>query len=509
MNIYRVFFLRQWVQCVGPSFLGSTLTDAYYLPGGDMIITLNNQVHIKVVFFSDLFLFAYFPYAFTKPSVFKPCLTSFHGKRITRMEQCAYDRSFFMLFENKRSLFFTFFGRRSNIIGFDTMGGSSPVKPELARPHLVSDLDWTPHQLQHAGLANVTFPLQSSSLAYMFSNQKNLLPVVIIEHEQGLADFFNHVAQAFVWDVRDDQMDVELRPFNPAIGDIQSSQEVNEILQNVFLSYVKKRQLKERKDAVLKTLQSKCNKYRKDLLATENAYHQMINARPMSEVADIIMAHLHEIQPSHEEKTHHLFDFYRQSTIEVNIPANKNAVDFAAALYRKGKNKHLEIHMLKDKVVRLKQELHAIEQQIQQTEEATTHKVLQRQQKGIKIEDNPLPYKKFVIEGYEIRVGKSAKHNDELLRSYSSKHDLWMHAKDYAGSHLILRLPKNGSRPPAHVIEKAAAIAGWYSKGKSQPLLPVMVTERKYVRKGKKLKPGQVIVEREEVILVQPALRED
>jgi predicted ribosome quality control (RQC) complex YloA/Tae2 family protein len=60
--------------------------------------------------------------------------------------------------------------------------------------------------------------------------------------------------------------------------------------------------------------------------------------------------------------------------------------------------------------------------------------------------------------------------------------------------------------PPRAVIEQAAAIAAWHSKARTSGLAPVMVTEKKYVRKPRKAPPGAVVVEREEVLMVEPAL---
>ena len=113
-------------------------------------------------------------------------------------------------------------------------------------------------------------------------------------------------------------------------------------------------------------------------------------------------------------------------------------------------------------------------------------------------------FKKFTINGFDILVGKNAKNNDLLTKSYSHKEDLWLHARDVAGSHVLIKY-KSGVKFPKNVIEKAAQLAAYYSKRKSDSLCPVIVTPKKYVRKAKKAKDGEVVVEREEVILVKPS----
>ncbi|MGI9175151.1 MAG: Rqc2 family fibronectin-binding protein [Rhodothermales bacterium] len=118
-----------------------------------------------------------------------------------------------------------------------------------------------------------------------------------------------------------------------------------------------------------------------------------------------------------------------------------------------------------------------------------------------------LPFRRFELEGgYEVWVGKNAKQNDALTFRYAQKHDLWMHARGTPGSHTVLRLPGRHSQPGPRVLERAASIAAYYSKAQGSALVPVMVTERKYVRKAKGAPPGAVIVEREEVLLVEPKL---
>ena len=118
-----------------------------------------------------------------------------------------------------------------------------------------------------------------------------------------------------------------------------------------------------------------------------------------------------------------------------------------------------------------------------------------------------LPFRRFELEGgYEVWVGKNAKQNDALTFRYAQKHDLWMHARGTPGSHTVLRLPGRHSQPSPRVLERAASIAAYYSKAQGSALVPVMVTERKYVRKAKGAPPGAVVVEREEVLLVEPKL---
>ena len=99
-------------------------------------------------------------------------------------------------------------------------------------------------------------------------------------------------------------------------------------------------------------------------------------------------------------------------------------------------------------------------------------------------------------------IGKNAANNDLLTFTHARPNDIWLHARGSAGSHCVL---KGATLQQLKEITKAAEIAAWYSSAKHSELVPVLYTLKKYVRHGKKLPTGQVLVEREEVIMVRPS----
>ena len=104
---------------------------------------------------------------------------------------------------------------------------------------------------------------------------------------------------------------------------------------------------------------------------------------------------------------------------------------------------------------------------------------------------------------FELNVGKNAKSNDHLTMKVATKNDLWLHARDVSGSHVVIK-EKPGKNFPQSVIEKAAQLAAFYSKRKTDSLCPVIYTPRKFVRKIKGAMAGQVVVDKEQVVMVVP-----
>jgi predicted ribosome quality control (RQC) complex YloA/Tae2 family protein len=111
------------------------------------------------------------------------------------------------------------------------------------------------------------------------------------------------------------------------------------------------------------------------------------------------------------------------------------------------------------------------------------------------------PYHECSVSGFFVWIGKNARSNDKLL-SLAHKEDIWLHAKSVSGSHVIIRAQQK--KPSKSVVEIAASFAAHQSKAKGSEWVPVIYTPKKYVRKAKNAPPGAVIVQKEQVIMVEP-----
>jgi predicted ribosome quality control (RQC) complex YloA/Tae2 family protein len=120
-----------------------------------------------------------------------------------------------------------------------------------------------------------------------------------------------------------------------------------------------------------------------------------------------------------------------------------------------------------------------------------------------KIEET-VPFKKYIINGWEIYLGKNSEQNDELSTRFAKPSDIWLHVAAHAGSHVIIRRKKDAPYPPREIIEKAAQLAVWHSKAKHTSYAEVHVTEARFVRKRRHSPPGEVIAERCRAVRVEP-----
>jgi hypothetical protein len=109
-------------------------------------------------------------------------------------------------------------------------------------------------------------------------------------------------------------------------------------------------------------------------------------------------------------------------------------------------------------------------------------------------------------EGWEVWVGRNNTENDRLTHRLSNPHDFWFHVVGVPGSHVILRRPTRSAIPKRSTLEEAAAIAAYFSKARKLTRVPVIFTERKFVSKPRRGKPGQAICTREKELLVRPGI---
>lgn len=115
----------------------------------------------------------------------------------------------------------------------------------------------------------------------------------------------------------------------------------------------------------------------------------------------------------------------------------------------------------------------------------------------------PEPLSFISSQGYSILVGKNNKQNDYLTLRLASDDDIWLHTKDIPGSHVIIRNNQSGELPEQTLLE-AATLAAWFSKARQSGKVPVDYTLKRHVRKPRGAKPGMVIYDHQQTLMVSP-----
>jgi len=109
---------------------------------------------------------------------------------------------------------------------------------------------------------------------------------------------------------------------------------------------------------------------------------------------------------------------------------------------------------------------------------------------------------RFTPDGYVIWLGRNSRQNEEVTFKKANPQDLWLHARDVAGAHVVIR--DDGRRIPEELVEKAASVAAYYSKARDEASVIVDVTHIKYVKGIKGAGPGMVTYRNERTVTVTP-----
>ncbi len=440
------------------------------------------------------------------------------GDRINDCQVLPFERAFFFKFDSGKLLLFKLHGNRSNVLLYD-VDALAPIK--LFRNELIEDksLDWTTlgkeldvsfEEFKRLDGNAAKFLPTLGQIPRNWLKSKGYLEADLDGKWELMQELIDSLeSPLFTIATNGSEVYLSLLPDpNPISSFSNPIQAANELFYLAFI----KGNFEREKSSLLKKYQDQLKRHQAYLEKSSQKLQELQESSPPSELADVIMANLHQFLPGVTELE--LQNFYSGETIKVQLKPNQKPQDLAATLYRKSKNRKLEWDQLGKNIESKRIQAGQIEAKIMLLEEVKDYKSLKSfikshgEDKVLQKEVEVLPFKIFEFEGHTIWVGKSAQSNDEMLRNFSKKDDLWLHARMVAGSHVLIKKAINQSLP-ALVLETAAQLAAYYSKNKTESLAPVIYTPVKFVRKVKGSHPGSVVVEKESVILVKPTSPEE
>ncbi|MFY8020514.1 MAG: NFACT RNA binding domain-containing protein [Bacteroidia bacterium] len=413
-------------------------------------------------------LFQFFEGELSRESGVQPLFENAKYKRLIRIEQSKFDRSFLLVFEQDIILLFKCYGPLSNVILFEKTQAK-----ESFRSSIINDLQITLESLDRS---------PSEKLLADISASQNLQSYFIYKINQQYV-FQNEAI--------------------PGEEQVYFTYDILDAFSFFSQRYIQQYHFLKEKEALIKSLQDQIKRQEQVLYNNKTRLHYLENAINPEEIGHIIMANLHQIHKGVE--TVELVDFYRNENISIKLKKDLSPQDNAAQYYRKAKNRKLEIEQANKLIQQAEDKLKLLKPRLEEIQLAETKKGLKQKDKIEFEQKNASGFKEFECDGYKIYVGRNSENNDVLTLKFAKKDDLWLHAKGVSGSHVIIKHKQN-RKTPEHVIQRAAELAAYFSKSKSSGLVAVMVTEKKYVRKPKGALAGQVRVDREDVILAEPKL---
>ena len=294
---------------------------------------------------------------------------------------------------------------------------------------------------------------------------------------------------------------------------------VNDCVEYFYANRDSSNMVKQKSMPLQKTAQAALDKARlkkkklsEDLLKAENSEQYKL-------YGELLTANIHLVKPGAKSVT--LINYYDGNPIDVPLDEKINAAKNAQKYFKKYSKAKTAIHEKQAQLADNEMDINYLESVVQNIEAADTEEQLEAirdelQETGYvrrrakaaqrKKKSKPTPIKYTLSDGTQVLVGHNNIENDYLTFKLAAKTDVWLHAKDIPGSHVIMRL-ENGRTVddlPAEIIYEAAAIAAFHCKFKNSENVPVDYVPVRYVKKPNGAKPGYVIFTHNQTVYVTP-----
>lgn len=325
---------------------------------------------------------------------------------------------------------------------------------------------------------------------YLYKTQKK--PCVIIEN--------NQVKEVCVY------------PYSCIDGSILSFEKLYLAEDYYFEKKEQAKLYKNKKERLTSITSSAIKKVKKKLVAITAKERDALTAEDNKIKGELILSNIYKLKGGESEIE--LENYYDNSMVKIQLDARLSASKNAENYYKKYNKQKRTLVALAPQKEQAEKELDyllavldeitlaedILELDLVQTELENYGLIVERRATNKKKKDNGF-CRVYEAEGFIIRAGRNNSENDKLTFT-SQADDVWVHAKDYHSSHVII--VSAGKVVPERIIKIAAEICAYYSKGREGGKTEIVYALKKYVKKPPKSKPGFCTYDNFKSMVVNP-----
>ena len=269
-----------------------------------------------------------------------------------------------------------------------------------------------------------------------------------------------------------------------------------------YVKTVEEEKLKNLKEKLVLRIEKKFNSLQKELQELENLEKLRNEAERWKKMGELLKYNLHLVKPGQSEVK--VMDFSTGREERIPLDPLLSPRENLNRIFKKYRKLLKRISFAENRLGEIKAEL----------EKLKLLKEFVASRKKVEELESLLPKstKEVLIPGFltfnlpsgkKILVGRNATENEFLSLRLANPWDLWFHAKDVPGSHIILRLQKE-EEPSDEDIFLSASAAAYFSRGRESGRVLVDYTRVKNLRKPPKTPKGFVIYSGEKTVSVSP-----
>ena len=286
---------------------------------------------------------------------------------------------------------------------------------------------------------------------------------------------------------------------------------LSELLDTFYKDKAERDRVDQQASELIRRVENELEKNRKKLGKQEEELLATENAEEFRQKGELLTTFLHQV-PNDQDQVE-LDNYYTGEKIIIALDKaltpNQNAQRYFKR-YQKLKEavKHLTslIEETRNTILYLESVETALAQasltEIAEIREELIQTGFIRRRQREKIQKRQKPEKYLATDGQTIiLVGRNNLQNDELTFKMAKKDELWFHAKDIPGSHVVIT---GNLQPSDEVKTDAAELAAYFSKARLSNLVQVDMIEAKKLNKPTGGKPGFVTYTGQKTLRVTP-----
>lgn len=321
-----------------------------------------------------------------------------------------------------------------------------------------------------------------------------------------------------IWSGQDGQKpldfhSLELRQFS----NVKTFSSISLVLDTFYSARDNAERLYQKKADLIKVLNNSIDRCNKKITIHQDKLREVADRENYKLFGELITANIYSIPKNSKQVS--LLNYYSENSEYVDIPLDENLLpqENAQRFFKKYSKAKSAYNYTMEQLEETFRELEYLETVLHSLENCTTLQEIEEIRQELTGEgyisyrrkqlpkknsktSSPLVYKSS--DGLIIYVGKNNVQNDTLTLKMSSSNDIWLHTKNFPGSHVIIK--KDRSDIPDSTLLEAALLAAYHSKARLSSHVEIDYTQIKNVRKPNGAKPGMVIYNNYKTIIVTP-----
>ena len=298
-------------------------------------------------------------------------------------------------------------------------------------------------------------------------------------------------------------------PFANQVGEPFTS--LSDLLDTYYKDKAERDRVKQQASELIRRVENELQKNRHKLKKQEKELLATDNAEEFRQKGELLTTFLHQVPNDQDQVT--LDNYYTNQPITIALDKALTPSQNAQCYFKRYQKLKEAVKYLTELIEETKATILYLEsvetvlnqaglEEIAEIREELIQTGFIRRRQREKIQKRKKPEQYLASDGKTIiYVGRNNLQNEELTFKMARKEELWFHAKDIPGSHVVI----SGNLDPSDEVKTdAAELAAYFSKGRLSNLVQVDMIEVKKLNKPTGGKPGFVTYTGQKTLRVTP-----